>query len=104
MDGNPDRGRMPRTFLHRGLLRVAVLHSARARGHYTAVTQPIHVEITNPTVAGAPTRGPDSNGWYNHPVTIAFSGSSFSGIASCTSAIYSGPSTPSATRQRQLHR
>ena len=73
--------------------------SCTVQGHegITAVTQPIHVEITNPTVAGAPTRGPDSNGWYNHPATIAFSGSSFSGIASCTSAIYSGPSTPSAT-------
>jgi hypothetical protein len=57
----------------------------------------IHVELSNPVVSAAPTRGPDSNGWYNHPVTIAFSGRSFSGIASCTTATYSGPSTASTT-------
>ncbi len=58
---------------------------------------PIHVEITSPTASGAPTRPPDSNGWYNHPVTIAFGGSSFSGIASCTTANYAGPDTLTAT-------
>jgi hypothetical protein len=57
---------------------------------------PIHVEISSPAVTGAPTRGPDANGWYNHPVTIAFSGSSFSGIASCTTATYGGPANGSA--------
>ena len=32
-------------------------------------------DATPPTVTGAsPTRGPDSNGWYNHPVGIDFNG------------------------------
>lgn len=56
----------------------------------------IRVETSDPTVTSAPTRPPDANGWYNRPVTIAFSGSSFSGIASCTTASYAGPATGSA--------
>lgn len=63
----------------------------------TSVTQPINVEISDPSVGAVPTRPPDQNGWYNHPVTIAFGGSSFSGIASCTTVPYSGPATPAAT-------
>lgn len=62
----------------------------------TTVPQPINVEISSPTATASPTRPPDSHGWYNHPVTIAFSGTSFSGIRSCTTATYSGPATPTA--------
>ncbi|HEY6067797.1 MAG TPA: hypothetical protein VIU81_03815 [Gaiellaceae bacterium] len=55
--------------------------------------------------AGAPTidsitfdRPPDSNGWYNHPVQVAFHGSDGgSGIGSCTATTYSGPDTTSTT-------
>jgi hypothetical protein len=37
-------------------------------------------------------RGPDHNGWYNHPVKIDFVGSDgLSGIDACTSLTYSGP-------------
>ncbi len=63
------------------------------------LTQPytINVEISDPSVGAVATRPPDQNGWYNHPVTIAFGGSSFSGIASCTTVPYSGPATPAAT-------
>jgi hypothetical protein len=91
---NPTSGCTP----HAYAVNTSSMASCTVRGPLgtTSVAVPIHVEISSPTVAGAPTRGPDSNGWYNHPVTIAFGGSSFSGIASCTSAIYSGPSTPSA--------
>ena len=33
----------------------------------------IHVDTTPPTVTdGTPARGPDKNGWYNHPVEFAF--------------------------------
>jgi hypothetical protein len=63
----------------------------------TSVTVPIHVEISSPVATSAPTRAPDSGGWYNHAVTIAFSGQAFSGIAACTTATYSGPSSASAT-------
>jgi hypothetical protein len=54
-------------------------------------------DSTAPSVAAVPARPPDANGWYNHPVTVAFAGGdSTSGIASCSSSTtYSGPDNPS---------
>ncbi|HUE27513.1 MAG TPA: hypothetical protein VMP89_12125 [Solirubrobacteraceae bacterium] len=57
----------------------------------------VKVEISSPTASAVAVRPPDSNGWYNHPVAVTFSGSSFSGIASCTSSTYSGPSSAAAS-------
>jgi hypothetical protein len=53
----------------------------------------IRVDKTPPVVTGAqPVRGADFNGWYNHPVPVAFSGNDLtSGIASCTTPTYGGP-------------
>jgi hypothetical protein len=49
-------------------------------------------DATPPTVSAAAARGPDQNGWYNHAVTVNFSGTdATSGIASCSSPTYSGP-------------
>jgi hypothetical protein len=50
-------------------------------------------DATRPTASNAtPARGPDHNGWYNHPVGITWSGSdAMSGIESCTSSTYSAP-------------
>ncbi len=56
----------------------------------------IKVELSSPTATATPSRPPDSNGWYDAPVSFAFQGSSFSGIASCTSTTYAGPATASA--------
>jgi hypothetical protein len=44
-------------------------------------------------------RGPDNDGWYNHPVRFEFSGDEgLSGISSCSSpATYSGPDSGTAT-------
>jgi hypothetical protein len=61
------------------------------------ISFPLNVETSPPTATLTPARPPDSNGWYNHPVAGAISGSSFSGIASCISTTYDGPSTPTAT-------
>ena len=55
--------------------------------------------------AGAPSidsvtfdRPPDSNGWYNHPVTVTFHGSDGgSGIGSCSAVNYAGPDTSGTT-------
>jgi hypothetical protein len=62
-------------------------------GQTVTVEVPISVDKTPPVVtAGRPERGADFNGWYNHPVAVAFSGSDqTSGIASCTSPTYAGP-------------
>jgi hypothetical protein len=53
---------------------------------------------TGPSVSASPARGPDANGWYNHPVDVTFTGSdSTSGVDSCTSASYSGPDSASTS-------
>jgi hypothetical protein len=60
----------------------------------------IGLDRTAPHVAATPARAPDSNGWYNKPVGVTFSGSdATSGIESCTasSATYSGPDNGSAS-------
>jgi hypothetical protein len=59
----------------------------------------IKVDKTAPVVTGgAPARGADINGWYNHSVPIAFSGSDLtSGIAACTSTTYGGPDSAAAS-------
>jgi hypothetical protein len=57
----------------------------------------IKIDADPPTgVAATPSRTADANGWYNHPLSVAWSGSdATSGIASCSSATYQGPdSTP----------
>ena len=55
-------------------------------------TRTIKVDASPPTsVAATPSRGADSNGWYNHSLSVSWSGSdATSGIASCTSAAYQG--------------
>lgn len=52
-----------------------------------------------PSVTGASAdRGADRNGWYNHPLSVQFSGSdATSGIASCATVPYGGPDTASAS-------
>ena len=64
-------------------------------------TLPVTVkrDATPPSVTGvAFARGPDANGWYNHPVSYSVSGSdATSGIASCTSGSYAGPDTGGTT-------
>jgi hypothetical protein len=66
-------------------------------GSSTSYSFPLHVETSSPTASAAPSRPPDSGGWYNHPVGVTLQGSSFSGISSCTSSTYSGPSSATAT-------
>jgi hypothetical protein len=55
----------------------------------------IHRDATAPTVSVAPDRSPDANGWYNHPLTITFSGSdATSGMDACSQVTYAGPDSP----------
>jgi hypothetical protein len=52
-----------------------------------------------PAVTGAAAdRGADRNGWFKHPLSIAFTGSdATSGIASCATVSYGGPDSSSAS-------
>jgi hypothetical protein len=67
-------------------------------GRVTAVTRVIKIDATPPTgVTPHLSRGPDSNGWYNHPVTVRWSGTdATSGVAYCGSATYRGPDSGAA--------
>ena len=51
------------------------------------------IDKTLPGVTGVADRMPDSNGWYNHPLNITWTGSdSLAGVASCNPpSSYSGP-------------
>ena len=55
-------------------------------------------DATPPSVSVTPARGADSNGWYNSPVGVAFTGTdALSGVESCSAATtYSGPDSGSA--------
>ena len=51
---------------------------------------------TPPSAAALPSRPPDAGGWYNHRLTVDWSGSDpTSGIASCSSYGYGGPDSAS---------
>lgn len=66
-------------------------------GTSSSLSVPLHIEVSSPTITVS-ARLPDSSGWYDQPVTVQFSGQSFSGIASCTPPVtYAGPSTTSTS-------
>ena len=78
----------------------SVSGSCRDRaGNSTVEVFSLSYDATAPTVTGAtPSRGPDHAGWYNHALSIAFSGAdATSGIDSCTQASYSGPDSANAS-------
>jgi hypothetical protein len=61
-------------------------------------TLTLQYDATPPSVASTPARVADADGWYNHPVDVAFSGTDgVSGVDTCTSAAYAGPDNASAS-------
>jgi hypothetical protein len=66
--------------------------------HSTDYKLTIAIDKTPPAARGAASRAPDANGWYNHPLTVAFSGSdATSGVAGCSSTPYGGPDNSAAS-------
>jgi hypothetical protein len=66
-------------------------------GNVGASSLPLKYDATPPVTVAAASRAADANGWYNHALTVSFAGSDVtSGIASCSSAGYSGPDSGSA--------
>ena len=66
---------------------------------WVRVTKTFKIDKTAPVVTSAAARAPDSNGWYNHPVGVTFSGAdATSGLASLSAAStgYGGPDNPTA--------
>ena len=68
-------------------------------GNRGVASFPLKYDATAPQVAGmSAARAVDANGWYNHPLTVSFSGSdATSGVDFCTQPTYSGPDTASAS-------
>jgi hypothetical protein len=66
-------------------------------GSQLTYSAPLRVEVSSPAATALPSRPPDSNGWYNHPVAGVIDATAFSGIASCAATTYAGPSTTAAT-------
>jgi hypothetical protein len=72
----------------------SVAGSCRDNAGNASATQSLGFKYdgTPPSITPTPSRGPDSNGWYNHAVDVAFKGSdATSGVDSCSSGSYSGP-------------
>jgi hypothetical protein len=67
-------------------------------GTTTITTKNLKVDADPPTgVSASFARGADFNGWFNHPVAVTWQGSdATSGIATCSSATYSGPDKTAA--------
>ena len=73
------------------------MHGSDPQGSVTS-TVIVRRDASPPAVTASPDRGPDNNGWYSRAVSITFSGDDgTSGVASCTSATYSGPDTGGVT-------
>jgi hypothetical protein len=61
-------------------------------GPVSKTTTPIRIDKTPPTASAGADRPADSAGFYNHPVTVNWTGTDArSGIDSCTSTPYAGP-------------
>jgi len=62
-------------------------------GNAGSASVTIKYDTAAPTVTATPSRKPDANGWYNHPVGVAFNGTDGgSGVRECTpAAVYKGP-------------
>jgi hypothetical protein len=62
-------------------------------GNRTTRAFPLKYDANGPVTTARADRGPDANGWYNHPLTVSFSGvDSVSGLESCSgSEQYQGP-------------
>ena len=79
-------------------LRFSAPASDRA-GNTGAHSFALSYDATAPQVTGASaSRGPDHNGWYNHALSVSFTGAdATSGVDSCTETTYSGPDSVNAS-------
>jgi hypothetical protein len=74
--------------------------TATSDGGNTVVSQSktFHIDKTRPSVTAAAGRGPDANGWYNHALSVTFSGTdAMSGVAGCSTGSYAGPDNGNAS-------
>ena len=67
--------------------------AAESDGGETIISKTLKLDKTAPAASASPSRGADSNGWYNHALSVDFTaGDATSGVASCSAPrTYSGP-------------
>ena len=66
-------------------------------GNTAAAALAFKYDGTIPTMVAAPSRAPDSNGWYTRALAVSFLGTdATSGVVACSSASYAGSDNPSA--------
>jgi hypothetical protein len=66
-------------------------------GNATSLAFGLRYDETAPTLTAVPSRAPDSNGWYTHALSVAFSGNdATSGVEACSSGSYAGSDDPTA--------
>jgi hypothetical protein len=71
---------------------------ATSDGGTASVRKTFKIDKTPPTVAAGATRLPDANGWYNHVLTVSFTGAdATSGLAGCDATNYGGPDNAAAS-------
>ncbi len=73
--------------------------SAESDGGITTIGKTFKVDKTAPAATATPSRAADSNGWYNHDLSVGFVGNdTTSGLESCSPAApYTGPDTAATT-------
>ncbi len=69
--------------------------TAESDGGIASVSKTFRVDKTSPAATAAPSRAADTNGWYNHPLSVSFSATDgTSGVESCSTPVdYAGPDT-----------
>ena len=77
----------------------AHMHVRKATAARRTVSKTFKVDKTAPATTATPSRAADSNGWYNHDLSVDFNGSdTTSGLESCSpDATYGGPDTSGTT-------
>jgi hypothetical protein len=83
----------------------SVVGSCRDKaGLGTAASVGFKYDATAPTLTPAPSRAPDSNGWYTRALAVSFLGTdATSGVVACSSAAYAGSDSPSAAVAGSCH-
>ena len=68
-------------------------------GNTTTEVFGLSYDATGPVVTATPSRAPDSNGWYNHGLSVSFAGTdATSGLDSCVPPqSYAGPDSANAS-------
>jgi hypothetical protein len=74
-------------------------------GNTATATFSLQYDATPPAVTAAtPDRQPDANGWYNHGLTVTYTGTdAASGIAACDAVAYAKPDDASASVSGRCH-